>query len=63
MLKRPAVIVSFGVLALLAGYVLAFPPQKIAGTHLAECPMSLGGLPGTALANSSVSRPTKRRTQ
>ncbi len=50
MLKRPAVIVSFGVLALLAGYVLAFPPQKIAGTHLAECPMSLGGLPGTALS-------------
>jgi EpsI family protein len=50
MLRRPAVSVSLGVLLALAGYVLFFPPKKIAGTHLASCPMVLAGMQGAALS-------------
>jgi EpsI family protein len=49
MLKNPKVLASLGMLVLLAGYVLAFPPLKLAGTRLETCPMELGGMPGTKL--------------
>jgi EpsI family protein len=49
MLRSPRVLASLLCLAALAGYVLAFPPMKVEGTRLDECPVSLGGLPGTDL--------------
>lgn len=49
MLKNTRVLASFGVVALLAAYILAFPPQKIEGTRLDTCPMELAGMPGTKL--------------
>jgi len=49
MLKSPRVLLPLGLLALLAGYVLAFPPLRLEATHLASCPMVLAGFPGTQL--------------
>lgn len=49
MLRKYQVLVSLGLLALLAGYVLAFPPWKLSGTRLATCPMEIAGMPGTPL--------------
>jgi EpsI family protein len=36
-------------LALLAGYVIAFRPLTLEGTRLEACPMELAGMPGTKL--------------
>jgi EpsI family protein len=49
MLRNPRVLVSLGGLALLATYVLLFPPQRIVGTKLDTCPMTLAGLSGSSL--------------
>jgi EpsI family protein len=49
MLNNRKVLASLGLLALLAAYVVAFPPWKLAGTHLDTCPMEIAGMPGTAL--------------
>lgn len=49
MLKNPKVLASLAGLALLAGYVVAFPPLRISGTNLESCPMTLANLPGSSL--------------
>jgi EpsI family protein len=49
MLRDARVLTTFGLVALLAGYVLVFPPWKAQGTRLDTCPMELGGMPGTKL--------------
>lgn len=49
MLKNPRVLASLGLLALVAGYVIAFPPLELKGTRLDTCPMELAGMPGTKL--------------
>ena len=49
MLKNPRVLLPLGLLALLSGYVLAFPPARILGTDLASCPFELAGMTGTDL--------------
>jgi EpsI family protein len=50
MLKNPKVFTSLGLVALLAAYILAFPPARVTGTRLDTCPMSLAGMPGTELS-------------
>ena len=49
MLKNAKVLTSLGILVLLAGYVFAFRPVKLAGTRLDTCPMELAGMPGAKL--------------
>lgn len=49
MLKDPKVLAPLALVALLAAYVLAFPPATISGTELASCPFELAGMPGTDL--------------
>jgi EpsI family protein len=49
MLKQAPVLASLALVAVLAGYMLAFPPQRVAGTLLSSCPMQLGGMPGEKL--------------
>ncbi len=50
MLKRGSILASVGILALLAGYVVAFPSRKIAVSRLSSCPMVLAGLTGTSMS-------------
>jgi EpsI family protein len=49
MLRNGKVIISLGLLVMLAGYVVAFPPFKLAGTRLDTCPTVIAGMPGTSL--------------
>jgi EpsI family protein len=49
MLKSPKVLASLGLVALLAAYILAFPPHRVAGTRLETCPMELAGMAGVRL--------------
>ena len=49
MLRDARVLTSLALVALLAGYIVAFPPVKLAGTRLDTCPLQLAGMPGTTL--------------
>jgi EpsI family protein len=49
MLRNARVLTSLGLLVLLAGYVLAFPPWKAQGMRQDACPLELAGMPGTEL--------------